>query len=167
MAKSSKRKIFSIVILLLLLIVGIRSYLTGYSGKEGLASALIVAKQNNNRSGDTSNACDILRLTDEKVVVTYLKEQQQLPDYYITKKEAREKGWRPEEGNLCEVLPGKAIGGDRFGNRERKLPSVKGRKYYEADINYNCGRRNADRLVYSNDGLIFITKDHYQSFQKQ
>ncbi|MCO5247466.1 MAG: ribonuclease [Chitinophagales bacterium] len=110
---------------------------------------------------------EILELTKEEIVVAYLKEHHRLPDYYITKSEAQKRGWIASSGNLCEVLPGRAIGGDTFGNRERLLPMQSGRKYFEADINYNCGTRNADRLVFSNDNLIFITKDHYQTFQKQ
>src|SRR5690554_4448547 len=51
-------------------------------------------------------------LTQEKIVITYLKENQKLPTYYITKKEAQKSGWIASKGNLCEVLPGKAIGGD-------------------------------------------------------
>ena len=113
----------------------------------------------------TSKSID--QLTQEEVVVAYLKANQKLPDYYLTKKEAKKQGWVPSKGNLCDVLPGHAIGGDYFSNREKKLPIKKGRKYFEADINYNCGRRGADRLVYSNDGLIYSTKDHYSTFQKR
>lgn len=110
---------------------------------------------------------EIDHLTSEELVVAYLKSNYKLPDYYITKKEAREKGWVASEENLCEVLPDKAIGGDKFENREKKLPQKKGRVYYEADINYNCGRRGSQRLVFSNDGLIYITKDHYKTFKMQ
>ncbi len=116
---------------------------------------------------DDKRVLSISELTDEKTVINYIKENNKLPEYYIKKNEARKLGWKPEQGNLCEVLPGKAIGGDKFGNRERKLPIKKGRNWFEADINYDCGRRDAQRLVYSNDGLIFITKDHYKTFQKQ
>lgn len=109
----------------------------------------------------------ILEITNEKVVIDYVKKHKNLPEYYITKRQARDKGWIPAKGNLCEVLPGRAIGGDRFGNYESRLPKRSGMQYYEADINYNCGKRDAQRMVYSNDGLIFITKDHYQSFQER
>lgn len=118
------------------------------------------------KSNNSQTAEDIEELTDEKVVVAYLKKHKKLPAYYITKGQAKSKGWVPSKGNLCEVLPGRAIGGDNFSNREGRLPKKKGRKYFEADINYDCGRRDAQRLVYSNDGLIFITKDHYNSFQE-
>lgn len=106
-------------------------------------------------------------LTSEEVVIAYVKKNGQLPGYYITKKRAREQGWIAAQGNLCDVLPGKAIGGDYFGNRERRLPDKKERIWYEADLNYNCGRRDADRLVFSNDGLIYVTYDHYKTFQKR
>ncbi|MDQ1225796.1 guanyl-specific ribonuclease Sa [Pantoea ananatis] len=69
------------------------------------------------------------------------------------------------KGDLCEVLPGRAIGGDRFSNRERKLPERADRQWFEADVNYRCGHREADRLVYSSDGLVFLSTDHYRTFK--
>ncbi len=117
-----------------------------------------------NSSGRIASIAD---LTDEEVVINYVRKHGELPDYYMTKKEARKRGWDPSKGNLCDVLPGKAIGGDYFGNYEKNLPDKKGRQYREADINYNCGNRNASRLVYSNDGLIYTTDDHYTSFTKR
>ncbi|HFI5336330.1 TPA: ribonuclease [Serratia liquefaciens] len=104
------------------------------------------------------------QLTQQKRVVSYLQQHQRLPDYYITKKQAREQGWDARNGNMCSVLPGKAIGGDRFSNREGQLPAARSRVWREADINYQCGRRGADRLLYSSDGLIFVTRDHYKNF---
>lgn len=104
------------------------------------------------------------QLTQQKRVVSYLKQHQRLPNYYISKKQARNQGWDARNGNLCSVLPGKAIGGDRFSNREGRLPAAHKRVWHEADINYQCGRRGADRLLYSNDGLIFVTRDHYKTF---
>lgn len=117
--------------------------------------------------GKSELASDMLVRSNQNIVIAFLKEYHHLPACYITKHQALERGWKPQEGNLCEVLPGKVIGGDYFGNREKRLPTKAGRKYYEADINYDCGRRNAERLIYSNDDLMFITKDHYHSFQKQ
>ena len=107
----------------------------------------------------------IQNLTNEVKVINYVKSNHELPDYYITKSEARKQGWVPSEGNLCDVLPGKAIGGDKFSNREKTLPS--GKQYFEADVNYNCGNRNADRIVFTNDGEVYLTKNHYKSFEKQ
>ncbi|MFH8134459.1 ribonuclease domain-containing protein [Pantoea osteomyelitidis] len=108
----------------------------------------------------------ISALTDATRVASWLQQHHQLPDYYISKNAARRQGWDAGKGNLCEVLPGKAIGGDRFSNREKRLPQQAGRQWYEADVNYRCGHRNADRLLYSSDGLILLTTDHYRSFKK-
>ena len=115
---------------------------------------------------NTSNN-NIDELTNDELVVKYLKEHGELPDYYITKSEAKSLGWVPSKGNLCEVAPGKAIGGDIWTNRQKSLPTKYGRKYFEADLNYNCGNRNADRVVFSNDGLVFVTFDHYRSFEEK
>ncbi|PQP81439.1 ribonuclease [Paenibacillus sp. PCH8] len=99
-------------------------------------------------------------------VAKYISEHNELPPNFITKKEARELGWVASEGNLQEVAPGKSIGGDVFRNREGLLPGKKGRIWYEADIHYSGGRRGSDRILYSNDGLIYQTTDHYQSFEQ-
>ena len=104
-------------------------------------------------------------LTDENTVIEYVKNNNRLPDYYITKGEARKQGWVASKGNLCDVLPGRAIGGDHFSNREKTLPT--NNKYFEADVNYNCGNRNADRIVFTKKGEVWLTKNHYKSFEKQ
>ena len=70
------------------------------------------------------------------------------------------------EGNLWDVAPGKSIGGSPFGNYEEILPDKDGRKWFECDINFEGGFRNAERLVYSNDGLIYYTADHYKTFEQ-
>lgn len=106
-------------------------------------------------------------LTKEEIVVAYIKEHNKLPEYYITKREALRLGWQASKGNLCDVAKDKAIGGDIFTNREKQLPAERKRKWYEADLNYHCGRRGADRVVFSNDGLIFVTFNHYKTFQKR
>ena len=97
-------------------------------------------------------------------VALYLHVYGHLPANYLTKQEAREKGCSSSEGNLQEVSPGACIGGDRFGNREGLLPEQEGRVWSECDVNYTGGFRGADRLIFSNDGLIYYTQDHYQSF---
>lgn len=98
-------------------------------------------------------------------VAEYLSIYKKLPKNYITKKEARKLGWRG--GYLEPYAPGKTIGGDRFGNREKKLPDDKGRKYYECDIDtLGAKKRGAKRIIYSNDGLIYYTGNHYKSFEK-
>jgi hypothetical protein len=120
---------------------------------------------NENSTVNYSSNQSIDQLTEEKTVINYVKQNHQLPDFYITKNEARKSGWNPSKGNLCDVLPGKAIGGDYFSNREGNLP--KGEKYFEADVNYNCGNRNADRIVYTKNGDVYLSKNHYKSFEKQ
>lgn len=87
-----------------------------------------------------------------------------LPSYYITKAEATELGWIRQLGNLNDIAPGKSIGGDVYANRNGHLPDLAGRIWYEADINYDSGIRNGHRLLFSNDGLIFATYDHYKTF---
>ncbi len=89
-----------------------------------------------------------------------------MPTNYSTKSEAGNIGWDKSKGNLWEVTDKKSIGGDDFGNREGLLSDVEGRKYYECDIKYNGGYRGAERRVFSNDGLIFYTDDHYETFER-
>jgi hypothetical protein len=131
----------------------------------GTADYEKTAVENRNNSGNSSSQASIDELTEEKTVIRYVQQHHRLPDYYITKNEARKQGWNPSRGNLCEVLPGKAIGGDKFGNREKRLPE--GEKYYEADVNYHCGSRNADRIIFTGNGEVYLTKNHYKSFEKQ
>ena len=96
-------------------------------------------------------------------VALYLVTYGELPSNFITKKEARELGW--EGGSVQKYLEGAAIGGDKFGNREGILPKASGRQYYECDIDTDGqNSRGAKRIVYSNDGLIYYTEDHYESF---
>lgn len=94
----------------------------------------------------------------------YLKHYGILPSYYITKEEAMGMGWKSRKGNLDKVAPGKMIGGDIFKSAEGYLPYSTGRIWYECDIDYQGGYRNNNRLVYSNDGLIFKTDSHYTEF---
>lgn len=98
-------------------------------------------------------------------VALYLHIYGELPGNFITKKEATNLGWESKEGNLWEVTDKKSIGGDKFGNREGLLPKAEGRQYYECDINYEGGFRGSERIVYSNDGLIYYTDDHYKTFK--
>ena len=121
------------------------------------------SRENPGKSSTFSGNID--ELTEERKVIDYVKANKQLPDYYLTKSEARNQGWIASKGNLCDVLPGKAIGGDPFSNREKSLP--KGEHYYEADVNYNCGNRGADRIVFNEDGDVWLTKNHYKSFEKK
>ena len=103
--------------------------------------------------------------TSKEDVAAYLNQYQHLPSNFITKKEAQALGWESSKGNLDEVAPGKSIGGDRFGNYEGVLPKADGRQYYECDIDFTGGYRDSKRIVYSNDGLIYYTEDHYETFE--
>ena len=94
--------------------------------------------------------------------VRSLREARRLPPRYVTKEVARTRGWYG--GGLCEMLPGQAIGGDVFNNFGGKLPAAAGRTYREADLDATCRNRGPKRLVFSSDGLIFVTTDHYNSF---
>lgn len=98
-------------------------------------------------------------------VALYLHIYEELPENFITKKEATNLGWESKEGNLWDVTDKNSIGGDKFGNREGILPKAEGRQYYECDINYEGGFRGSERIVYSNDGLIYYTEDHYKTFK--
>ncbi len=109
-----------------------------------------------------------LRLRDvEGFVETIrsLRNEGVLPARYMSKREAEALGWRPGD-DLCRVARGRIIGGDRFHNRERRLPDARGRSWREADLDFACGRRGARRLVFSTDGLIFVTLDHYETFRE-
>lgn len=93
-------------------------------------------------------------------VSAYIHSFQDLPDNYITKAEAEAMDWSPKD-------PVWVVGGDPFWNREGLLPEAPGRRYREADIQAGyTSHRGPERLVYSNDGLIFYTDDHYDSFQR-
>ena len=97
-------------------------------------------------------------------VSLYLYTYGELPSNFITKKEAKELGW--EGGSLEPYAPGKCIGGDYFGNYEELLPKEDGREYHECDIDtLGAKSRGAKRIIYSNDGLIYYTADHYESFE--
>ncbi|BBI32687.1 ribonuclease domain-containing protein [Cohnella abietis] len=99
-----------------------------------------------------------------ETVAEYIHLYKKLPGNFITKKEATALGWESNKGNLWEITDKQSIGGDNFGNREGKLPSIKGRKWYECDVNYKGGYRGSERILYSSDDLIYYTKDHYQTF---
>ena len=96
-------------------------------------------------------------------VALYLHLYGHLPNNFITKREAEKLGW--SGGSLEPYAPGCCIGGDRFGNYEGNLPTAAGRSYKECDIDtLGAKSRGAKRIVFSNDGLIYYTEDHYEHF---
>ncbi len=97
-------------------------------------------------------------------VAQYIYIYGHLPSNFITKKEAEKLGW--QGGSLEPYAPGKCIGGSHFGNYEGLLPEKEGRTYTECDIDtLGADKRGAKRIVFSNDGLIYYTEDHYESFE--
>ena len=134
-----------------------------------------VQSESESVTGTEKSDADVLTVdedghyTSKEEVALYIHTYGKLPSNFISKKEAEELGWKKkdgEAGQLHAVAPGMSIGGSSFGNYEGLLPEKKGRKYYECDINYKKGNRGAERIVYSNDGLIFYTGDHYESFEQ-
>lgn len=102
--------------------------------------------------------------TTKEDVALYIHTYGRLPDNFITKKEAEKLGW--PGGSLEPYAPGMCIGGSRFGNYEGLLPEADGRTYTECDIDtLGAEKRGAKRIVFSNDGLIYYTEDHYESFE--
>ena len=103
--------------------------------------------------------------TSKDNVALYIHVYGKLPSNFITKEEAQKLGW--SGGGLEKYAKGKCIGGDYFGNYEGKLPKKQGRKYYECDIDtLGADSRGSKRIVFSNDGLIFYTEDHFESFEQ-
>ncbi len=102
--------------------------------------------------------------TTKEDVALYIYLYGHLPQNFITKKEAEKLGW--PGGSLEPYAPGMCIGGSRFGNYEGLLPEAEGRTYTECDIDtLGADKRGAKRIVFSNDGLIYYTEDHYDSFE--
>lgn len=121
-------------------------------------------------NGKTGSPSDEAALSEDGVytakedVALYLHLYGHLPSNFITKKEAEKLGWKG--GSLEPFAPGMCIGGNRFGNYEGLLPEKDGRFYTECDIDtLGADSRGAKRIVFSNDGLIYYTEDHYESFE--
>ena len=144
--------------------------LTACGGGQQHGTSSAPAVQSVERS-DTGSADKSIRVepdqayTDKDHVAAYIHIYRKLPPNYITKAEARSLGWK-DKGTLDQVAPGKSIGGDRFSNYEKILPDAPGRSWKECDIDYVRGNRNAKRICFSNDGLIYYTSSHYQDFEK-
>lgn len=104
--------------------------------------------------------------TDKDSVALYIHTYGTVPKNFVSKTKARNAGWVNSKGNLWDVLPGMSIGGGGFYNDDNMMPDAPGREWFECDIDYNGGYRNSKRIVYSNDGLIYYTDDHYKTFQR-
>lgn len=93
----------------------------------------------------------------------WIKYQKELPNYYIYYNDLKELGWKTSKAP-SKWAPGMMVTGGIYNNYNGHLPSTPGRVWYEADINYVSGRRGTERILYSNDGLIFVTYNHYETF---
>ena len=101
-------------------------------------------------------------VTSDSASAVSITEYGHLPSNYITKKQAQALGW--QGGSLEPYAPGCSIGGDRFGNYEGTLPDG---SYHECDLNTReADKRGAERLVYADDGRIYYTADHYETFEE-
>jgi len=106
--------------------------------------------------------------TTKEDVSLYIHTYKKLPNNFITKAQAQALGW--PGGDLEPYAPGKCIGGSHFGNYPddngvKPFPEASGRKFFECDIDtLGAHDRGPKRLVYSNDGLIYYTPDHYETF---
>ena len=113
---------------------------------------------------DSSTLSEDGSYTSKEDVALYIYLYGHLPPNFITKKEAEKLGWNG--GSLEPFAPGMCIGGSYFGNYEGALPQKEGRSYTECDIDtLGAAKRGAKRIVFSNDGLIYYTEDHYKSFE--
>ena len=156
-----RKRIISIVSVLMVLMLIITGCATG-SADNSNANTSEVTESTTENDGTVIDEDGTYDSKDD--VALYIETYGHLPSNYITKKEAQALGW--EGGSLEPYAPGKCIGGTHFGNYEGLLPEADGREYTECDIN-TLGKdsRGAERIVFSNDGLIYYTGDHYQSFE--
>lgn len=158
---TKNRKITALLLLTVFLLAGL------FSGCDFYA-VMPISDTGNTDSNSSDNA--IVEISEDGIydskdeVALYINTYGHLPSNYITKAEAKKAGW--PGGSLEEYCPGKCIGGDKFGNREGNLPDKKGRVWYECDIDtLGAKERGAKRIVYSSDGLIYYTEDHYETFE--
>lgn len=134
--------------------------------KENKEQATPAPEQKTELQGPTATPVPNGPITDVQSIADYLFANGCLPDNFMTKKAAQALGW--PGGDLHRYAPGMCIGGDYFGNYEGVLPTKdeNGRKitYHECDVNYHGGSRGADRIVFSSNGHVYYTADHYNTF---
>ncbi len=130
----------------------------------GTNSQIVSQIQDDSQKAGSAAIDEDGRYFDKENVALYIHTYGKLPKNFITKDEAGKLGW--EGGSVEKYAPGCAIGGDRFGNYEGQLPKAKGRTYTECDIDTDgYHSRGSRRIVFSNDGLIYYTHDHYETFE--
>lgn len=151
MRKSKNFKLYLVIFLIFIILLGKN----------------ILIDEKNSDQGQLVESTEVVedgKYYSKDQVALYLHKYKKLPKNYLKKSEARKLGWDASKGNLWDVTDKGVIGGDKFSNREGKLPSDK--KYFEADVNYQGGFRGAERLVYTDQGqVIYFTRDHYKNFE--
>lgn len=165
--KRATSGIFAILMALLLLILGQQGILPlgdTADTPDALPTATIAAALTDSPTAAPTQAPQQTAITAPQDIADYIFAHGTLPDNFLTKNEARQLGWDSSKNYVSDVAPGYSIGGDKFGNYEGLLPDASGRKWYEADANYTVGPRGAERILYSSDGLVYYTNDHYQTF---
>lgn len=162
--KRATSGIFAILMALLLLILGQQGILPLGDTPDALPTATIAAALTDSPTSAPTQAPQQTAITAPQDIADYIFAHGTLPDNFLTKNEARQLGWDSSKNYVSDVAPGYSIGGDKFGNYEGLLPDASGRKWYEADANYTAGPRGAERILYSSDGLVYYTNDHYQTF---
>lgn len=93
----------------------------------------------------------------------WIQRHGQLPEYYISELDIKALGWSPGKSPI-NFAAGKMMTKEVYDNSDKRLPDAPGRIWHEADLNYYAGKRNGHRLLWSNDGLLFTTYDHYHTF---
>ncbi len=158
-----KRNLTALLSLILAVILGIAGLFQGGSHATPPETATLPAASATVQSGN--ELLDFTgSYTTKEDVALYIHQYGTLPGNFITKAEAGKLGW--EGGSVERYAPGKCIGGDRFGNYEGLLPNASGRIWTECDIDtLGSDSRGAKRIVFSNDGLIYYTNDHYETFE--
>lgn len=143
-----RNKLTAIIVILIAIVLALTACTASASGK----------KESKSKATEESLAMEAAQKLAE-----YIEEHGELPENYITKKEAKARGWKSTYRCVSDLGEGICVC-DYFGNYEEQLPVVKGRKYYEADCYYQGGPRNGYRLIYSTDGHYWFTGDHYETF---
>ena len=152
--KRATSGIFAILMALLLLILGQQGILPlgdTADAPDALPTATIAAALTDSPTSAPTQAPQQTAITSPQDIADYIFAHGTLPDNFLTKNEARQLGWDSSQNYVSDVAPGYSIGGDKFGN-------------YEGDANYTAGPRGAERILYSSDGLVYYTNDHYQTF---
>ena len=139
------------------------------STSEASSSSSSATSSSSSQGGTSAAAVSVTedgQYSDKDSVALYIHTFGHLPSNYISKTKAKKAGWVSTKGNLWDVLPGMSIGGSEYYNDDGQLPDAKGRRWTECDIDFDGGFRNAKRIVFSNDGLVFYTGDHYKTFEQ-